>query len=197
METVNILYVDDNTDSHISEYLSEEYEYNDVQKNYEERPFTSEDSYETLLTDEKIRLADLIIIDSVLFENANFVNEKLAGEEFEIILKKIFPFKEMIVVTQNDVDDDLSILRKYDSSSKLDKKGFFENEWKPYLDDAIHRILLYRKVLKRIEEKKYVETYFLEEIQKSLAGEDSYEKLTVEDIDKLIESFEGLKREYE
>lgn len=191
------MYVDDNTDNHISEYLSEEYEYKDVKKSYEERPFTSEDSYETLLTDEKIRLADIIIIDSVLFENANFVNEKLAGEEFEIILKKIFPFKEMIVVTQNDVDEDLNILRKYDSSSKLDKKVFFEKEWKPYLDDAIHRTLLYRKVLKRIEEKKYVETYFLEEIQKSLAGEDSYEKLTVEDIDKLIESFEGLKSEYE
>lgn len=88
------MYVDDNTDNHISEYLSEEYEYKDVKKSYEERPFTSEDSYETLLTDEKIRLADIIIIDSVLFENANFVNEKLAGEEFEIILKKFFLSKK-------------------------------------------------------------------------------------------------------
>ncbi len=197
MEKINILYIDDNTDTYISEYLSEKYRYDGVNGEYEERPFTSEDSYETLLVDDKIKAADIIIIDSVLFQNANFVNEKLAGEEFEIILKKIFPFKEMIVVTQNEVEKDLGILKKYDSSSKQDKNEFFNKIWKPHLDEAIYRILIYRKVFKRIEEKKYVETYFLEEIQKSLAGEDSYEQLSVEDVDKLIETFEEMRKEYE
>ena len=34
-------------------------------------------------------------------------------------------------------------------------------------------------------------------MQKSLIGDDSYDELTVEDVDKLIETFEGLKKKYE
>lgn len=198
MKTVNIVYVDDNIDNHISEYLSSRYRYDGVELIYDERKFTSNDSYESLLVDEKIRVADIIIIDSVLFENSNSNHGCLAGEEFEIITKKFFPYKEVLVVTQNDdVDDDLKIIRKYDSSTKQDKNEYFDNEWKPSLDDKIHKALVYRKLLDKIATKNYVEKYSLEKMQKSLIGDDSYDELTVEDVDKLIETFEGLKKKYE
>ena len=54
-----------------------------------------------------------------------------------------------------------------------------------------------RKIFKRIEEKKYVETYFFEEMQQSLQGESGYDRITVADVDRLIAAFEGLKKEYE
>ena len=197
METIRILYVDDNADNYISEYLSEQYECEGMVKEYDERPFDAEDSYETLLQDSKLHIADIIIIDSVLFENANLTNEKLAGEEFEIILKKVFPFKEVIVVSQNDFDDEYQIIKKYDSSSKVDKQQFFEENWKSILDGAVSKVVLYRKILKRIEEKNYVERYFLEGMQQSIVGESGYDKLTVEDIDKLIVAFESVRKEYD
>lgn len=197
METIKILYIDDNTDAYISQYLDEEYGYEDVNIKYQERPFAYEDTYESLLCDENVHSADIIVIDSILFENANLSSEKLAGEEFEILLRKVFPFKEVIVVTQNDVDEEYRVIKKFDTSSSNSSKDFFAKEWKPILDNAVERIKLCRKLLKRIEEKSYVEKYFFEEIQQSLQGESVYDKLTVADVDRLIGVFEEIKREYD
>ena len=197
METIKLLYVDDNTDPYISQYLYEEYGYEGVSIEYLQRPFEPEDTYESLLSDRDVHFADIIIIDSMLFENANLSNQKLAGEEFEIILRKVFPFKEVIVVTQNDVDEECRVIKKFDTSSGNSSKDFFEKEWKPVLDKAVERVKLFRKLLKRIEEKNYVEKYFFEEIQQSLQGESGYDKLTVADVDRLIAAFEEIKREYD
>lgn len=195
MENVKLLYIDDNADAYISQYLYEEYGCEGVKIDYFQRPFEAEDTYESLLSDNDVHSADIIIIDSMLFENANLSNQKLTGEEFEIILKKVFPFKEVIVVTQNDIDEDYRVIKKFDTSVGENSKDFFEKEWKPILDKAVERIKLCRKLLKRIEEKNYVEKYFFEEIQQSLQGESGYDKLTVSDVDRLIAAFEGLKRE--
>ena len=197
METIKIVYVDDNIDTHISEYLNENYELEGFMKEYCERQFNLDDTYETLLIDSKLYLADLIVIDSVLFENASVKKDKLTGEEFEIILKKIFPFKEVIVVSQNDFDKEDNILKKYNSSAIKDKLQFFEDEWKPKLDNSLKKIALYRKRLKCIENKEYVEKYFMEVLQQSFAGEASYDELTVSDVDKLIELFESMRKDYE
>lgn len=197
METIKILYIDDNSDPYITQYLYEEYGYKGLNIEYLERPFESEDTYESLLSDENVHSADIIIIDSILFENANLSNKKLTGEEFEILLRKVFPFKEVIVVTQNDVDEEYRVIKKYDTFSRNPSNDFFAKEWKPVLDNAVERIKLCRKLLKRIEEKSYVEKYFFEEIQQSLQGESVYDKLTVEDVDRLIDAFEEIKREYD
>lgn len=197
METIKILYIDDNTDPYISRYLYEEYCYQDVSIEYLQRPFEAEDTYERLLTDKNVRSADIIIIDSLLFENANSSNQKLAGEEFEILLRKVFPFKEVIVVTQNDIDEECDVIKKFDTSSGKSSKDFFAKEWQPVLNKAVERVKLYRRLLKRIEKKNYVERYFFEEIQQSLQGESGYDNLTVADVDRLIVAFEELKREYD
>lgn len=197
MESVKLLYVDDNEDKYISQYLDEEYGYTDVNIEYLERQFNAEDSYESLLSYKDVHSADIIIIDSLLFENANLSNQKLTGEEFEIILRKVFPFKEVIVVTQNNIDENYKVIKKFDTSSGVNSKDFFEKEWKPLLDKAVERVILYRKVLKRIEQKNYVEKFFFEEIQQSIQGESEYDKLTVADIDKLISAFEDVKKKYD
>lgn len=197
MENVKLLYVDDNADAYISQYLVEEYGCEGVNIEYLQRPFEAEDTYESLLSDKDVHSADIVIIDSLLFENANLSNQKLAGEEFEIILKKVFPFKEVIVVTQNDIDEEYRVIKKFDTSSGGSSKDFFEKEWKPVLDKAVERVILCRRLLKRIEEKNYVEKYFFEEIQQSLQGESGYDKLTVADVDRLIAAFEGVKKEYD
>ena len=197
MENINILYIDDNADPYISQYLCDEYKYENIIINYEEHTFGTDESYDTLLAERSLHMADVIIIDSVLVEHANMSSNKLTGEEFEVILKKVFPFKEVIVVTQNDVDDDIMIIKKYNTSSKESATCFFEQNWKPVLDKAIDKIILYRKILRRIEEKDYVEQYFLEGIQQSLKGESGYDSLTVADIDRLISMFESVKKEYD
>lgn len=191
------MYIDDNTDPYISEYLYENYKKDDVYTEYTQREFKCSDTYESMLNDALVQSADVIIIDSMLFENANSLNEKLSGEEFGIILRKVFPFKEVIVVTQKDISEEWGVIKKYVSLSGESSEHFFDANWKPLMDKAIDNILLYRKLLKRIEEKNYVEKYLFEEIQQSLQGEAGYEKLTVADIDKLVEAFESVKKGYE
>lgn len=197
METIKLLYVDDNTDPYISQYLYEEYKYEGVNIEYQQREFEVEDTYESLLSDKDVHSADIIIIDSILFENASLPNQKLAGEEFEIILRTVFPFKEVIVVTQNDVDEECKVIKKFDTSTGNSSKDFFEKEWKPVLDKTVEKVKLCRKLLKRIEEKNYVEKYFFEEMQQSLQGESGYDKLTVSDVDRLVAAFEEMKKEYD
>ena len=197
METVKLLYIDDSIDSYISQYLDEEYVYEGLNIEYLERTFNTKDTYESLLEDSSTHYADIIIIDSMLFENANLQNYKLTGEEFQIILKKVFPFKEVIVVTQNDIDEEYKAIKKFDTSADSDSKTFFTEKWKPILDEAVERVKLCRKLLKRIKEKNYLETYFFEELQQSLQGENIYSKLTVDHIDELIDKFEEIKNAYE
>ena len=197
MENIVVLYVNDSTDPYISQYLYEDYVGPDVKIEYSERKFEVEDSYETLLKDYQVHAADIIIIDSVLFENASFSSEKLTGEEFEIILKQVFPYKEVIVVSQNDIDQDVAIIKKYDTSLRESNQDFFQKNWKPILDKSVNKVKLNRKMLKRIKDKNYVEPYFLEEIQQSLIGEVGYRKLTVDDIDTLINKFESVINEYD
>lgn len=197
MENINILYIDDNADPYISQYLCDEYKHEQAVISYKEHAFKTDDTYVSLLSESTLHAADIIIIDSVLFEHANMSSEKLTGEEFKIILQKVFPFKEVVVVTQNDIDEDVKILKKYDTSLEDEAKKFFEQEWKPTLDQAIDQIKACRKILKRIEEKNYVEKYFFETIQQSLQGENGYNNLTVADIDRLISAFEGVKKEYD
>ena len=65
------------------------------------------------------------------------------------------------------------------------------------MDKAIKNILLVHKIVTRIQEKNYIEKYLFEEIRQSLSGEVGYQKLTVEDIDKLVEAFENVRKVYE
>lgn len=48
--------------------------------------FNSEEGYESLINNTEVRTANIIFIDSKLFENRN-TNGKFTGEEFKIILK--------------------------------------------------------------------------------------------------------------
>lgn len=196
MEIIKICYVDDDIDLYASKYLRDDYSNENVQIIYKQSPFLDEDTYESLLRKDEVKGADVLIIDSKLFKNANIGNDKLSGEEFSIIIRKIFPYKEVMVITQNDVDGDYTIFKKYDSSTGGEAKTFFVDQWKPVLDKAIIKILACRKWLKQIEEKNYVEKYLMEQIQSSLEGNAEYGGLTVKDIDKLVEAFESVKGKY-
>lgn len=66
METIKLLYVDDNADAYISQYLYEEYGCDGVKIEYLQRPFEAEDTYESLLSDNDVHSADILIIDSML-----------------------------------------------------------------------------------------------------------------------------------
>lgn len=192
-----MLYVDDKIDLYVSQYLSS-YSRDNPHYEYFELRFESEDSYETLLEAEVVQKADILFLDSMLFENQNVGNNKISGEELGFIIKKIFPFKEIIVITQFQEKMEYSTLKKYNSNTyACDSNSFFKNNWEKEIVNATEHIVLNRNIFKNISSKKYVEKYLFENIENSINGISNYDNLTKADINNLINTFEEMRKLYE
>lgn len=72
METINLVYIDDTPDIDLSRYLDNLHQYytsNGFAFEYYEIPFDNQKDYSSLLKDMRVQTANIIIIDSRLFEN--------------------------------------------------------------------------------------------------------------------------------
>ena len=188
------MYIDDDLDHHTERYLNEVYNNPIIEKIYDELLFRSENgSYESLLNDIKVNKADVIIIDSKLFQNVSVAEAKLSGEEFRVIIKKIFPYKEIIVITQNAIISGYDIISKYDSSKRQSAETFYNGVLKERLDKAIDIILLYRRINEKLKTNKNIDAILLEKIENNLNGILDYDTLSKEDIDNLVSNFEEIK----
>jgi len=102
METLKLLYIDDHPETSLSKYL-DKYKSPSCEIEYSDIEFKPDEGYESLINNSDVKSANIIFIDSKLFENRNAIAGKFTGEEFKIILKKYFPFIEVIVITQNEI----------------------------------------------------------------------------------------------
>lgn len=196
MNIINILYIDDYIDPYTSKYLRKDLNIDNIKKKYNEHKFTSEETYESLISYDKVKTADLIIIDSKLFDNATVKKGKFTGEEFKLILRKVFPYKEVIVVTQNKIPDEYQVLSKYCSDETSDYTQFFNKKWLSVIKNAIQSVLDYRNLVYKMEGNKNIDKHFLENIIMTLEGSYEYDLLKSEDITKLITAFKELEAKY-
>lgn len=197
MELITMLYIDDKIDLYISKYLNS-YSNDKAEYKYSELKFENKYSYEDLLENSEIQKADILFLDSMLFENGNVQDNKISGEELGLIIKKIFPFKEIIVITQNQDKMEYSTLKKYNSNTyPCDEDSFFQDNWNKEIVNATKNIILNRNILKNIFSKRYVEKYLFEKIENSIYGLSNYDNLTKADIDSLIMAFEEMRKLYE
>ncbi len=194
MENINILYIDDKIDPHITKYLDSTIEINDVNIFTNEYEFNIEsDTYKTILENEEIKKADIILIDSRLFENSHTGASKISGEEIKIILTKFFPFKNIIVISQNGTNKSLGILGKYKYSKSITPKEYYDNEWKDIIEKSIQEILIIRNINSQLKNNENIEIIVKEKIENSIAGISQYEELSKDDIDNCIKIFLEIK----
>lgn len=192
-----MLYVDDKIDLYVSKYLNS-YSNDKAEYKYSELKFENKYSYEDLLENDEIQKADILFLDSMLFENGNVQDNKISGEELGLIIKKIFPFKEIIVITQYQDKMEYSTLKKYNSNTYLcDVDSFFQDNWNKEIVNATQNIILNRNILKNISLKNYVEKLLFEKMENSINGVSNYDNLTKMDIDNLIKAFEEMRKNYE
>lgn len=197
MELITMLYVDDKIDLYVSKYLNS-YSNDKAEYKYSELKFENEYSYEDLLENIEIQKADILFLDSMLFENGNVQDNKISGEELGLIIKKIFPFKEIIVITQSQDKMEYCTLKKYNSNTyHCDEDSFFQDNWNKEIVNATKNIILNRNILKNISSKRYVEKYLFEKMENSINGLSNYDNLTKSDIDSLINAFEEMRKLYE
>ena len=193
-EKINLVYIDDDRDEAISAYLEDNYRNDKYEVKYQEVKFEGNKGYEGLLDSPEVASANIILIDSRLFENDSIKFEgKFSGEEFRMILRKVFPFIEVLVISQNGENKDFEIIPKYRSESSETSKEYYERVLKSKIDESIKRVITFRNISKKLESNKGIKKFLVEKAVDSLNGINDYEDLSKEDIDKLIIAFQNME----
>lgn len=187
----NLIYIDDKLEPYLNRYLHEKYDNSNGNILYKEIRFDvrSPNAYQNLIENDYVRNANIIIIDSCLFENRSVSNGKFTGEEFRLILKKYFPYIEVIVITQNTPNASLKILSKYNSDKKCSVTEFYDRELLVKINEAIDNIDLYYIVGEKLKGNNDLENVLREKILNSLKGVEIYDEFTKNDIDELVKQF--------
>lgn len=194
MIEINFIYIDDDPDPSLSKYLDKKLSISDCHINYAEIKFAPEKGYESLIQDTRVKTANIILIDSILFENTGVVTGKLTGEEFKIILKKYFPFIEVIVITQNEPETDAGTISKYNSKKHGDDaEEYYSGILPSKIKESIINIEQYHHIAEKLRENTSLDKYLKEKILNSINGTSVYDELTKSDIDRLISEIKEIK----
>lgn len=198
MEKINIVYIDDNLDFDLIKYLRDYYQYDGVEKVFDQVAFQSDYSYEKLLTNDLVTKANVIIIDSKLFEDSHATNGKFTGEEFELILKKEYAFIEVIIISQNDLPDNNKYVRKFvGSRENTNGKEYYREYLTDKINSAIQDILYYRSISNKFRQNVNIDKRMVEKILDSIDGINVYDDFKKKDVDEIIELFREIQEHYE
>lgn len=202
MPEIRIIYIDDQVDEILSKYISEVYcpkqflvagiDQN-IQKKFEEVRFEGEQGYESLLQNTKVRSANVILIDNHLFEERSAGSGKFSGKQFKVILRKLLPFVEVLIITQDDQLKGDNIIHKFSGRHGEDTDLYYNEKLGAVLDNAIKEVLEFEFLADELKLSTDVEKALVDKILQSLQGDSSFDTLTKSDIDSLILSFKELK----
>lgn len=196
MSTLKILYIDDNPEPALAKYLDKyqsqicDFEYSDIK-------FNPDEGYERLINNPEVKSSNIIFIDSRLFENRNATTGKFTGEEFKIILKKYFPFIEVIVITQNEADSDYETISKYDPKCEKLPEEYYGDKLPELLEQSVRNIFEVRKIASEMEKNTSWEKVMVEKIVNSVNGQGRFDEFTKNDIDEVIRMFRELQEKVE
>ena len=194
MHPINIVYIDDRIDPLLSRYLDEYCSFSDnTALLYAEVPFNSKDTYESLLRNETVRTANVLLIDSRLFEEANIGSGMFSGEEFRVILNKLLPYIEVVVISQNDLDIKWSVVEKCKGARDYNHvKQYYDENLRPILNNKCSIVDETWKIIERLQTDKSIDVALVEKIQRIANGETEYDELKASDIDRIVQTFQEL-----
>jgi len=196
MVEINIVYVDDHPDESLSKYIDKIYvanPYEGIQKNYIEITFDGSKGYESLLNDPRIHSANVILIDNHLFEERSQSSGKFSGKQFKVILRKLFPFIEVLIITQDEKLKGNNIILKFFGKNGEDPSEYYKKNLDEILNQSIKEVVGFESLADELEKSDDVEEVLIDKILQSLKGDNSYDSLTKEDINKFINCFKELK----
>lgn len=191
MATLKMLYIDDRPEPALSKYL-DKYHSTACELDYSDITFNPDEGYESLIYNTEVTNSNIIFIDSALFDR-NTAKGRFTGEEFKIILKKKFPFIEVIVITQNEVNDEYETISKYDPKSGKSPEEYYGEKLPMLLEQAIRNIFEVRKIVSEMEKNTSWDKVMIEKIINSVNGQGKFDELTKNDIDNVIGMFRELQ----
>lgn len=199
MEQINMVYVDDKPDPYLERYLDNYYKKcSKVIIKYSEVVFDSSKGYENLLLKDEIKSANIIFMDSLLFENDTVGNHKFTGEEMRMLLRKQYPYIETVLITQNEIDDSIEHIRKYSSSrDKENYETYYDRVIPIKINNAIRNIITYRRSMEKINDNPSWESVIKEKLSNCLEGINNYNEMTKDDIDEVVRLLKDIQEKYD
>ncbi len=194
MEKIRLVYIDNDPEEAISAYLEQEYRNDNYEIEYQELSFNCQEGYEGLLQSPIVTSANVILIDSFLFDNDLRSEGKFSGEEFRIILRKIYPFIEVLVITQNGENKEYGIIPKYRGQMGRNASDYYRETLKAAIDESIERITIFRNISQKLQNNAGIDKLLVDRVEQSLNGvTENYDALKKADIDNLIKIFQSLE----
>ena len=193
MDKYLLVYIDDQLESSLTKYIDKGFHSDDYEIECREITFHPEEGYESLLEDPIVRTANIILIDSLLFENRTVTSGKFTGEEFKLVLKNLYPFIEVIVITQNEIEPGINKIPKYDKRCGLSVSEYYAKVLPNCFNAAVKNIKQYRLLADQLRSNDCWDTLLKDRIVSSLNGTSAYDKLTKADIDNLILTFKKVQ----
>lgn len=191
---MNIVYVDNEIDPNLSKFLNTKGStFFDEEYSFEEVTFKPEEGYRQLFYNKNVIDADIILIDSKLYEDAETPEYKYNGEEIKLLIKNWFPFKEIVVFTQNDLDEGIY----YEEKSKGSTPDEIEKDYLVKFDELFkekYKIIKdYRKLKENFQKNELWDNCTKDKIFSSMEGINEYKELSKEDIDNIVKELKKLE----
>ena len=193
MKTISFLYIDDGPEPALARYLDKGYKNEKYNIEYSDIIFNPNEGYESLLKNPKVRTANIIFVDSRLFENQNATNGKFTGEEFKLVLKKFYPYIEVLVITQNTNDSDIAMIAKYTPFCGKTAAEYYGAILPTHIDSAIANIEQYWLLSEKLSSNENWDAMLKSKVFAALNGNDQYDELTKADVDNLIQAFKEIQ----
>lgn len=202
---VVVTYVDDEIEPLLSKYLSQRLQADvremlcdeSVRVEYGEVTYASDGGYQGLLSDERLRTSNIALLDSKLFKLDAAKADLPTGEVVALLMRRYLPFVETFIITsyKEELPASCQVLAKYDHSKNA---NVAPNEYySSLLRGPISRAICSLKVIKHAEAEMRngsVEGPVREKVENSIHGISHFDELTTVDVDRLIASFEELKK---
>lgn len=191
-DVIRIVYIDDNPEPKLTKYLDGPFS-TDYSIDSKEVIFFPDDGYRSLLVDSRVKEANIAVIDSKLFENRVPRDGFFTGEEFLIVLRKLFPFIETIIVSQNDLTPGIEYVKKYEYSTDLTAEEYYDRFLKNHIISAIDNIRRYRYLADLVKDNDSWDELLKDKVLRTLNGYDEYDDLKKEDLDSIISAFRRIQ----
>lgn len=191
-DVIRIVYIDDNPEPKLSKYLEGPFS-TDYTVDSKEVIFSPNDGYSSLLSDSRVKESNIAVIDSKLFENRVAHDGFFTGEEFLIVLKKLFPFIETIIVSQNDLTPGIDYVKKYEYSVDISAEDYYDSALKERIISAIGSIRRYRFLADIVKDNNSWDEFLKDKVLRTLDGYDEYDDLKKADLDEIITAFKRIQ----
>ncbi|MDU5336588.1 hypothetical protein [Enterococcus sp.] len=194
---IKLLYIDDQVEDALSEYL-ENLEYRIPNLKTQDREFESKTNYLDLLGCSDLTESNILLIDSRLFEESDLdLQERFTGEEFKLIIKKEYPFIEVLIISQNPDCLNLGFIPKFNSRlqrhSEINAEKHYDKVLLTEIKKAMLKVKQNQKILDKLKNNETLDENVRDMIDNSVHGIDEYKTMNSEDIDKLVAGFKKIE----